>query len=357
MKKKLMFAVALAPSILIKADLGTNLKNFTVSLTTLKNHITKLPAKSEPTPPPPPPLVDPGKTKKPAIDVTFKDLSDTLNSNPDELIKLIQNQPKLLELKNQNTGDTLLHEASFNGPERVINAIIALKPKLINAQNNAGRTPLMLAIFSEDAGNVQAVLKANPDRSLKNNEGKTAQDLAAETGEKDIQQLFGIKKEVKAKNINAFMQQEKEQLRTAINQFKGMLNLIGTEKNKENLEKQLTQINKDYTSLVEKAENFIRQIVAILNSNPKAITQEDWNTLDKDIFENINTIANNNYSIFQNARINVQDILGQSEAGELGNFENIVTNIITYLNIIKSRKENAVNDPRIAGFINPEEID
>lgn len=60
----------------------------------------------------------------------------------------------------------------------------------INYQNYNGETPLMLAVQSGNYDNVYVLLENNSDTTLKNNDEKTALEIAEENGVKDVVKLL-----------------------------------------------------------------------------------------------------------------------------------------------------------------------
>lgn len=75
-------------------------------------------------------------------------------------------------------GDTALHLAAFTGDMYSLSAIDLKDKKVLNAQNNVGDTPLMVALKSNNLDFALALKQYEPDVSIKNNEGKTVYDLA-----------------------------------------------------------------------------------------------------------------------------------------------------------------------------------
>jgi ankyrin repeat protein len=63
----------------------------------------------------------------------------------------------------------------------------------IDSQSDDGYTPLMCAAAMQNAKGVEVLLGAGADTGLKNNDGQTAYDMAKETKNKDIIQLFAKK--------------------------------------------------------------------------------------------------------------------------------------------------------------------
>ena len=66
------------------------------------------------------------------------------------------------------------------GVERIVDLLVA-HDAVLDAADNRGRTALMIAASLGDAATVGVLLQRGADRSLKDKEGKTAADLAANT--------------------------------------------------------------------------------------------------------------------------------------------------------------------------------
>ncbi|KAM0943827.1 putative ankyrin repeat-containing domain, PGG domain, ankyrin repeat-containing domain superfamily [Dioscorea sansibarensis] len=77
----------------------------------------------------------------------------------------------LLRAKNLN-GDTVLHEAARFGHQRMVESFIALDVELSSIVNNAGMSPLYLAVMQNSQAMVEALL--NPSSSYAGPNGQTA---------------------------------------------------------------------------------------------------------------------------------------------------------------------------------------
>lgn len=67
--------------------------------------------------------------------------------------------------------------------------------RIINKSNKMGRTLLHSAVLLENVEIARLILSANPDRAIRDNHNKTAEDYARESKNKAIVSLFGIKDE------------------------------------------------------------------------------------------------------------------------------------------------------------------
>lgn len=88
-------------------------------------------------------------------------------------------------------GETPLIKAAKLGIENIYNTFIALESDF-DAQDKQGNTALMYAVVNGDKNIVQDLLLGNPDRSLKNNFGQTAYDLAKKWQKESIMDLVRI---------------------------------------------------------------------------------------------------------------------------------------------------------------------
>lgn len=85
---------------------------------------------------------------------------------------------KLLERVTNDRGNTLLHEGILAENRSLCK--LSVKIGFVNRQNNAGETPLHVAIRTDWAYGVTLILKNNPDLLLQNNQGLTPLELAEE---------------------------------------------------------------------------------------------------------------------------------------------------------------------------------
>lgn len=75
-------------------------------------------------------------------------------------------------------GDSALLIATTANQNDVMNVLIKKKPSLVNKASNASTTPLMEAARFGSAKTVSILLKAGADKKAKNQNGKTALDIA-----------------------------------------------------------------------------------------------------------------------------------------------------------------------------------
>lgn len=81
------------------------------------------------------------------------------------------------------TKETILHFAAGNKKDPNVLTNLVNRPELkdkINMQDREGMTPLHVAVQNGTPEQVKALLQAGADKSIKNNEGKTARDLIEE---------------------------------------------------------------------------------------------------------------------------------------------------------------------------------
>ena len=90
----------------------------------------------------------------------------------------------------ENGGSTPLIIAVQHNSEEVTNALIKAGAD-VNAKNNDGSTPLMVAVyFDKSSGIVNALIEASADVNAKNKDRRTALSFAAEKREPEIVSLL-----------------------------------------------------------------------------------------------------------------------------------------------------------------------
>ena len=62
-----------------------------------------------------------------------------------------------------------------------------------NAKAQSGSTPLHTVAFTGDRASLELLLKHGADRAIKNNDGKTAEDIARERGNQEVADLLGTR--------------------------------------------------------------------------------------------------------------------------------------------------------------------
>lgn len=116
--------------------------------------------------------------------VTFmgeRALTIAARQNRDKILKRLLNYPKTALNVTTETGGTVMHFAAagmIDAPECI--ELLIQAGLNINAQDQRGNTPLMIACFFNKPRVVQALLNANADKSIKNNEGKDALTMCDE---------------------------------------------------------------------------------------------------------------------------------------------------------------------------------
>lgn len=78
--------------------------------------------------------------------------------------------------------------ASFGNNLPALNELISAKAN-VNAKNNRGYTPLMVAAINGYTDIVKALLKAGVNKTIKRS-GRTAEDMAKANGKTDIEKLL-----------------------------------------------------------------------------------------------------------------------------------------------------------------------
>jgi len=95
-----------------------------------------------------------------------------------EVVKFLISKGAKTDLTTKE-GTTLLHLASLNGHNPVVEYLVTSVKANINAQDKFGDTPLMAASGNGKPQTVALLLKLGADRSLRNLNKRTAQELAA----------------------------------------------------------------------------------------------------------------------------------------------------------------------------------
>jgi ankyrin repeat protein len=62
-----------------------------------------------------------------------------------------------------------------------------------NAKAQSGSTPLHTVAFTGDRASLDLLLKHGADRAIKNNDGKTAADIARERGNQEVADLLAAR--------------------------------------------------------------------------------------------------------------------------------------------------------------------
>lgn len=88
--------------------------------------------------------------------------------------------------KEANTGRTALHKAAFWGHNCTTDYLVGECRLDPNVQDNSGDTPLHDAVRFGHAGVVDKLLKAGADKTIKNKDGKNAEDIAKDYGKQAI---------------------------------------------------------------------------------------------------------------------------------------------------------------------------
>lgn len=113
----------------------------------------------------------------------YKDEYSTLLNNKylnagqiDRIKELINLLPELANIKGSN-GQTVLHIAAHTKNIVLLRFLSGRRIDDINVTDNDNNTPLHNAIFTGDVNIVAAILKLNPDLSVKNHKGLTPKEL------------------------------------------------------------------------------------------------------------------------------------------------------------------------------------
>ncbi len=112
---------------------------------------------------------DPG-TGETALHISVK-------AHNDNWVGFLLNKGANTEIKDRE-GNTALHDAAIVGDETAITYLIAMKAR-VNASNNNGETPLILAVHSRDIDAVHLLVDGGADPKIQDTiAGKSAMDYA-----------------------------------------------------------------------------------------------------------------------------------------------------------------------------------
>ena len=106
------------------------------------------------------------------------------------LVDFLTNNGATLEHADPATGERALHKFAKAGDFDTVDLLLNLEAD-VNAQDNAGHTPLMRAVENNDRYLVLRILEADPDLDIKNKKGLTA---------------LGIAKDRKFKKLEAYLE-------------------------------------------------------------------------------------------------------------------------------------------------------
>src|SRR5262249_17832116 len=113
-----------------------------------------------------------------AVDRAQSSLFRAAESGSKEGVRYALDQGADINRKESTTGRSALHMAAVNGQKELVALLLSLGAD-VNAQDGNGDTPLHLAAAVNHDKTVLALLGGSPDRTIRNNKGKTAADVAA----------------------------------------------------------------------------------------------------------------------------------------------------------------------------------
>ncbi|MEW5837532.1 MAG: ankyrin repeat domain-containing protein [Pseudomonadota bacterium] len=107
----------------------------------------------------------------------YTPLMQAVMRNDTEMVKLLLDRGARIDQHNFYTGLTPLMMAVDNGTPEMVELLLARKANL-NLQDGRGRSALMHAKAAHNAAIAQRLLQAGADATLKDQQGRTADDLA-----------------------------------------------------------------------------------------------------------------------------------------------------------------------------------
>ena len=116
---------------------------------------------------------------------------DCWNGMMDDIVDTVAKHPDAVHWRHPDTGDTGLIYAAAHGSHKYDVATFLLGAGAdIDAQNNDGFTPLMFGAKGGSESYVELFLARGADETLRNNEGKTAEEIAIGTGRTSVVEEF-----------------------------------------------------------------------------------------------------------------------------------------------------------------------
>jgi len=114
-------------------------------------------------------------TRDPSTGETALHIS--VKAHNDNWVGFLLNKGANTEIKDRD-GNTALHDAALVGDPTALSYLISMKAR-VNATNNSGETPLILAVHRRDIDAVQALVDAGADPKIQDTiAGKSALDYA-----------------------------------------------------------------------------------------------------------------------------------------------------------------------------------
>jgi ankyrin repeat protein len=134
-------------------------------------------------------------TQTPTVTATDKEQRDFVincwNNQKDKVIDVLAQRPDAIHWRDPESRNTGLSYAVASGSMAYDVAQILLQCKAdVNVQDCAGETPLMNAASGASEAYVDLLLAHGADVTLRNNEGKTARDIAEDKGNSWIVKMF-----------------------------------------------------------------------------------------------------------------------------------------------------------------------
>lgn len=121
----------------------------------------------------------------------FKDVSNAIKKG---YLKPVQEYFNAIPKPDVNFQDadgwTLLMVAASAGKGEIVDELLLIQKAAVDKQNSWGGTALMLAVKRADSPIVLKLLDQNAKKDIRDRQGRTAQDIAADITNKDDQALI-----------------------------------------------------------------------------------------------------------------------------------------------------------------------
>lgn len=116
---------------------------------------------------------------------TMDEILMLINQNMDEIEEAIKTNPGLVTVRDDNQR-SILHWAALQAKEDLVNHLISFNQSELDAEDDTGTTPLLLATLKGNLNIVRSIHKKGADINKKNWRGHSCIQYACSRGYKDI---------------------------------------------------------------------------------------------------------------------------------------------------------------------------